>query len=250
MSTDVPFFEILFMKYCTPSKVERETRLDEIYFKNYPDKRLSTDDFEGLDGLEVCEEKSIGIIREGKRGKRLSLICMKLIYNNPFCHPALIARELQSINYNNCEDPNPKNPAPDEEEINAIVSTCYQKFINGELDFTEVMRKKKNYKDISKRKVFCSKFHVKMKSDEKKKICHKTYTDGNRKKNIMNYEKAVVALQDGTKITQKRIANYMGMSTRNLRRYTRDGNEELFKKCEEIINNYHKTLNSSIQKKS
>ena len=82
--TNVPFFEILFHQYCTPSVVERETRLDEMYFKNYLDKRISTDDFECLDGLEVCKVKSLGIIQEGKRGKTLTSICMKLIFNNPF----------------------------------------------------------------------------------------------------------------------------------------------------------------------
>jgi len=198
MSTYVPIFEILFMQYCTPLKIERETRLDEIYFKEYPDKRLSTDDFEGHDGLEVCEIKSLGVIKEGKRGKTMTSICMKLIFNNPFCHPALIAKELQSINYNNCEDSNPEaNPAPDETEINAIVSTCYKKFINGELDFTEVIRKKKNYKDISKRKVFCSRFHEKMKPEEKQKQCMKTYSEAKRNKNLRHYEKVVFALQDG-----------------------------------------------------
>jgi hypothetical protein len=72
ISTNVPFFEMLFHKYSSPEVVERETRLDEIYFKDYPDKRLSTDDFEDVDGLEVCEVKSLGVIKEGKRGKTLT----------------------------------------------------------------------------------------------------------------------------------------------------------------------------------
>lgn len=222
ISTNVPLFEILFHKYCTPEVVERETRLDEMYYNDYPDKRLSTDDFEGLDGLEVCELKPLGTIKEGRRGKTLTSICMNLIFNNPFCHPALIAKELQSINYNHCENPNPKNPAPDETEINAIVSTCYQKFINGELDFTGVLRKKKNYKDVSKRRVFSSKFHVKMNAMEKQKHCMKTYSEARRNKNLRHYEKAISALQDGKKITIKRIAEYMGLSRKQVSRYRTD----------------------------
>lgn len=246
ISTNVPLFEILFMKYCTPSKVERETRLDEIYFKNYPDKRLSTDDFEGLDGLEVCEEKSIKVIREGKRGKKLTSICVKLIFNNPFCHPALIAKELQSINYHYCEDPNPKNPAPDDAEINAIVSTCYQKFINGELDFTGVMRKKKNYKDVSKRRVFCSKLHIKMNSEEKHKVCTNTFSEARRNKNLRHYEKAVSALQDGNKITQKRIAEYMGLSRRQVSRYKTDKRyAEQMSHIQGVIDDYNKFLHEN-----
>lgn len=243
MRTDVPFFEILFLKYCTPSKVEKNTRLDEIYFKDFPDKRLSTDDFEGLDGLEVCEEKPIVVIKEGKRGKTLTSICMRLIFNNPFCHPAIIAKELQSINYHYCEDPNPKNPAPDETEINAIVSTCYQKFINGELDFTTVMRKKKNYKDISKRKVFCSKYHEKMTPNEKRIECNKTFTDAKRKKNIRRYEKTVLMLQDGEKITVKRIAEYMGLSPKQVSRYRTDERyNELMETIQIKIDEYNKSL--------
>jgi DNA-binding transcriptional regulator YiaG len=160
---------------------------------------------------------------------------MSLIFNNPFCHPALIAKELQSINYNHCEDSNPKNPAPDETEINAIISTCYQKFVSGELDFTKVIRKKKNYKDISKKKVFCSKLHVKMKPNEKQRQCYKTYTVAKRNKNIRLYEEAISALQDGTKITPKRIAEYMGMSVRNLRRYKT-------KAYDDVINEYNQSL--------
>lgn len=243
MSTNVPFFEILFMKYCTPSKVERETRLDEIYFKDYPDKRLSTDDFVGIDGLEVCEIKTIDVIKEGKRGKTLTSMCTKLIFNNPFCHPALIARELQSINYHYCEDTNPKNPSPDDAEINAIVSSCYQKFIDGELDFTEVMRKKKNYKDISKRRVFCSRFHDKMNASEKQKQCIKTYSESRRNKNIRHYEEAVTALQDGKKITIKRIAEYMGKSRKQVSRYrTNIQLKEHLSRIQTTINEYNATL--------
>lgn len=243
ISTNVPFFEMLFHKYCTPEVVERETRLDEIYFKDYPEKRLSTDDFEGLDGLEVCEVKSLSVIKEGKRGKTLTSICMSLIFNNPFCHPALIAKELQSINYNHCEDPNPKNPAPDEMEINAIVSTCYQKFVSGELDFTKVIRKKKNYKDISKKKVFCSKFHVKMNAKEKHKACTATFSESKRNKNIRRYEDAVSVLQDGRKITINRIAEYMRLSRKQVSRYRNDERyRELIGRIQSKITEYNATL--------
>ncbi len=135
------------------------------------------------------------------------------------------------------------NPAPDEKEINAIVSTCYQKFINGELDFTKVIRKKKNYKDISKKKVFCSRFHVKMNADEKHKVCTRTFSEAKRNKNIRLYEEAISALQDGKKITSIRIAEYMGLSRKQASRYRTDKRyAERMKELQRIIDDYNKSL--------
>jgi Mn-dependent DtxR family transcriptional regulator len=52
---------------------------------------------------------------------------------------------------------------------------------------------------------------------------------------MAKYEEAIYVLQDGKKITQKRIANYMGISTRNLRRYNTEMYTELIGKYNDAI---------------
>ena len=52
---------------------------------------------------------------------------------------------------------------------------------------------------------------------------------------MKKYLEAINNLQDGEKITQKRIADYMGMTPRNLRRYDTD-------EYDELIARYNKTL--------
>ena len=246
MRTDVPLFEILVLKNNTPSSVEHKTRLDEKFFRDNPNKPISTDDFEGMDGLDVCEANltSNTVIKEGHRGKTLSLICMKLIYNNPFCHPRLILKELQRLNYFYCEDPNPEtHPAPDERELNAIVSSCYQRFIGGELDFSTVMRKKKTKDEISKRRVFWSRHHDKLDALDKQRKSIRTYAEGRRNRNIRLYEEAITVLQDGSKITVKRIAEQMGLSTKQVSRYrTEKRYADRMNKLQRIIDEYNATF--------
>jgi len=75
-----------------------------------------------------------------------------------------------------------------------------------------------------------------MKPDEKQRHCIKTYTEAKRNKNLRH--NAISALQDGTKITQKRIADYMGMSPRNLRRYKTQ-------KYDELIEHYNISIKST-----
>lgn len=246
MSTDVPFLEILVLKNNTPSSVEHKTRLDEIFFRDNPNEPISTDDFESLDGLDVCEVNltSNTVFKEGRRGKTLSMICMKLIYNNPFCHPKLILKELQRINNCYCQDLNPdNNPAPDEKELNGIVSSCYQRFIDGELDFSKVLRRKKTKDEISKRKIFWSRNHDKIDVLDKQRKSIKKYSEGRRNRNIRLYEEAIFALQDGKKISTKRIAEYMRLSTKQVSRYR---NEKCYSgkmgEFQIIIDEYHATL--------
>lgn len=246
MSTDVPFLEILVLKNNTPSSVEHKTRLDEIFFRGNPNEPISTDDFESLDGLDVCEVNltSNTVFKEGRRGKTLSMICMKLIYNNPFCHPKLILKELQRINYCYCQDLNPdNNPAPDEKELNGIVSSCYKRFIDGELDFSKVLRRKKTKDEISKRKVFWSRYHDEIDALEKQRKSIKKHSEGRRNKNIRLYEEAIYALQDGKKISIKRIAGYMRLSTKQVSRYrTEKCYAEKMEEYQRVIDDYHATL--------
>jgi len=249
MSTDVPFLEILVLKNNTPSSIEHKTRLDEIYFGDNPNEPLSTDDFEGLNGLDVCEANLTAntVLKEGHRGKTLNMICIKLIYNNPFCHPKLILKELQRINYFYSQDLNPEtNPAPDEYELNAIVSNCYQKFIHGELDFSKVLRRKKTKDEISKRKVFWSRHHDAIDAIDKQRKSIKKYAEGKRNKSIRLYEQAINSLQDGEKITVKRIAEYMGKSPKQVSRYRNDQrHDERLKEFQKIIDDYNESLKPS-----
>ena len=69
------------------------------------------------------------------------------------------------------------------------------------------------------------------------------YTKGRRDKNLRKYVEAISALQDGTKITYKRIAEKLGISERHLRRI-RDNEEylEFFEKQQIVIENYNAEL--------
>ncbi len=242
LSINVPFFEILILKNIYPNGrnngLSYTTRLDEQYFRNNPQKPLTTDVLEGLDGLEVCEMNlsKDTIIKEGYRGKTLSSITMKLIFNNPFCHPSHILKEVMRINNYFCEDPSPlTNPKPDELEVRYIVNGHYTDFINGNLDFSRVIRKNNKNGKVSKKFVF---FSSQYECDDKKQRqldAIKTFRDGRKKKFESNYEVAIKELQDGKKITQKRIAEYMGISARNLRRF--DAGE-----YRKLVENYNKSF--------
>jgi hypothetical protein len=226
MSTNVPFFELLLWKYYNPNGrnngLDYSTHIDEHYFKANPQKPISVDSIEGSDGLDVCEIrfKKDSIIREGQRGKTLTSITVKLIFNNPFCHPSYLLQEVGRINDVFCEDPNPiDNPKPDELEILTIVTNTYNKYLDGTLDFSRVIRKKRMAGKITKRYVFFSRDYVSVNEKDKQLRAIRTFQDGRKEKVCQKHHEAIHALQDGRKITKKRIADYMCMTTRNLRRY-------------------------------
>jgi len=203
----------------------------------------------GLDGLEVCEVNinPNTVFNEGYRGKTLNSVCLKLIYNNPFCHPRLILKELVRLNHFYSQDDNPDNPVPDEWEINAIVSNNYQKFIAGEIDFSSVMRTKKTKAEVSKRRVFWSRnSDTDIGSYEKQIRSIMVYTEGIRKKNLESYEKAIIALMDGRKISVQRIANFMGKSRKQVSRYRKDErNKDLMDGFDLLIKNYNNSLRNT-----
>ncbi len=245
MCTNVPFLELLILKHIYPYHLDYETRLDESYFTN-PQMPISTDMIDGLDGLEVCKVKlSDGdVIKEGSRAKTLGSITMKLIFNNPFCHPVYLFRTIKWINDTYCEDPNPVgHPKPNDDEVLNIVLYNYNKFLNGDLNFGSVIRKKRKKEEISKKYVFKSRNYININST----ITHlkgvKTFSEGRRHRNMKKYLEAINNLQDGEKITQKRIADYMGMTPRNLRRYNTD-------EYDELIARYNKTLILQSKEKS
>lgn len=240
MSTYVLFLEFLIIKNNHPTQLDFKTRLDEYYFNDNPQKPISTASIDGLDGMEVCEvnTKSNTVFREHYRAKTLSSITMKLIYNNPFCHPALIFKKVLRLNDLFSEDPNPKtNPKPDYKEVNSIVLNNYMKFIIGELDFSKVIRKKKSKDEISKRYMFRSRQYENTDPVFRHLEAVRTHNEGTRNKNLRLYAEAVNSLQDSSKITQKRIAEHMGMSTRNLRRYDTEDYDERIKKYNAALKN-------------
>jgi len=220
MITDVPFLDILILKNMYPYRLDWKTRIDECYFKDNPDKPISAVDI-GIDGLDFCElglDKNT-VIKEHYRAKTLGSISMRLIFNNPFCHPQILYEAMLQINGIYCEDPDPiGNPRPDDEEVWDIVMHNYSKFLDGTLDFSRVIRKNR-HGAISKKYVFRSRLYEKKDQRELKLEGIRTFSAGKKSLTMKKYAEAVSALMDGTKITSKRIAEYIHMSPRNLRRY-------------------------------
>ncbi len=238
MSTSVPFLEFIIAMHTYPYRLDWSTRLDEGYFKDNPNKPISTDSIEGLDGMEVCEivlPKS-HVIKEHYRAKTLGSITMKLIFNNPFCHVDYLINAVKMINFYYCEDPNPGgNPKPDDAEVTKIVLDNYRKFLNGELDFSKVIRKKSKKDEISKKYVFWSRHHKSTDSKTRQLEATRTFHDTRNTKKYKIFTEAIQMLQDGKRITQKRIADYMGVSTRTVRRH-------LTPEFVEIITSYNITI--------
>jgi hypothetical protein len=236
MRTDVPFLELLILKHLYPYRLDLTTTIDEYYFNSNPQKQIHTQSI-GIDGIEVCEViLPKGKIKEHFRAKTLGSMCIKLIFNNPFCHPDIIVKAVQKINDYYCEDPHPQsNPKPTDEEVACIVMNNYQKFINGQLDFSKVIRRNPRTKEISKKYVFRSKEYQISDPAITQLEAIQTYTEGKREQNIQKYLEAIHSLQDGMKITKKRIADYMGVSARNLRRIET-------KEIDELLKRYNKTM--------
>jgi DNA-binding transcriptional regulator YiaG len=244
MSTSVPFLEFIIAMNTYPYRLDWCTRLDEIYFKENPDKPISTDSIEGLDGMEVCEivlPKS-HVIKEHYRGRTLGSISMKLIFNNPFCHVDYLINAVRKINFFYCEDPNPDgNPKPDDAEVTKIVLDNYRKFLTGELDFSKVIRKKSKKNEISKKYVFWSRHHKSIDGKTRHLEATRTFHDTRNTKKHKIFTEAIQVLQDGKKLTQKRIAEHMGVSTRTIRRH-------LTPEFVEIINSYNDTMDDQSQR--
>lgn len=245
MRTDVPFLEFIVLMNTFPNQLDWSTRLDEIYFKDDPQKPISTDTIEGLDGMEVCEIvlPKGHVIKEHFRAKTLGSISMKLIFNNPFCHIDYLIKEVIRINDIYCENPHPKKyPKPDDTEVRKIVWDNYRKFLNGDLDFSKVIRKNRK-NELSKKYVFWSRTYKRINSDTTRLEATRTYHEGRNTKNLKLFNEAIQVLQDGKKITQKRIADYLGVSTRTIRRYNT-------LKFDEIISRYNNNIKVIKRKKA
>ena len=236
MSIYFRFFELLILKHSYPYRLDFRTRIDETYFSDKSKEIVSSFEIDGFDGMEICEVvlPKNGKIREGSRGKTLANITMKLIYNNPFCHPHYLFKTVKWINDSYCEDPNPQNPKPDDEEVFNIVMYNYQKFLNGETDFSPAV-KKNGKNEVVKKHVFWSKnsttHGIKQKQLEGVRVYHK----GRKSMMEHKYHQALIDLQDGIKITQKRIGEYMGVDERTVRNYQTPVTKELIKKYNETL---------------
>ena len=252
MSTDVPFFEMALWKLSYPHKLDYQTHIDENYFKDNTQKPLSTDKtlgFEDIDGLYFCEvqipEDGIKI---GFRHRTLASMSMKFIFNNPFLHPKRLVEHMQYINNKYCLDPHQKsNPKPSDEEVRNIVMYNYHKFICGELDFNKAIRKNNKNTGVMKKYVFHSRQYVDICGSYTKQRGHKCYTEGRLDKNVRRYAKAIKSLQNGTKITYKKIAKELDMTERHLRRIRGDINyQEFFEIQDKQIKDYNASLKKTI----
>lgn len=244
MDTTVPFLELIILKNVYPYKLDWETQLDELYFKEHTQKHLNVLDIGCRDGIEICK---IGfrkgyIIKEHFRAKTLGSYSMKLIFNNPFCHPDYIIREVQRINNYFCEDPNPSNPKPNDEEVRNIVMQNYISYLNGELDFSKVVRTNPRNKKVSPKYVFKSKQFINIVDSITHLEAVKTYRAGKNAESLKCFEEAINVLQDNKRITQKRIADHMKISTRTIRRYMTGDYQEL-------IDRYNRSLNQLKKRK-
>lgn len=236
MDTSVPFLELIILKNLYPYQLDWETRLDEHYFRSNPQKQINVVSIGCDGGLEICK---IGFrkgytIKEHFRAKTLGSISMKLIFNNPFCHPDYLIKEVQRINNYFCEDPNPSsNPKPNDEEVRNIVMLNYSRFLEGELDFSKVVRMNPKKNTVAPKYVFKSKEYLSIDRSITHLEAVRIFHDGKNTKKQKLFEKAIYELQDGSKITHKRIAKLIGVSTRTVRRYMKE------KKYSDLADNYN-----------
>jgi len=219
MDTSVPFLEIMILKNSLPYRLNWNTTIDEHYFKSNTQKQINLIDIGCIDGIEVCKVgfRSDHVIKEHYRAKTLSSMAMKLMFNNPFCHPDRLLQVIRGINDKYCEDPHPlKNPKPDDEEVKNIVMGIYNKFIAGELDFSNVINRKKD--KIARKYVFRSKDYIAIDRSITQKEACQTFQKGKRELLMVKLLEAIYMLQDGKKLTDVRIAKYLKVHPRTIRR--------------------------------
>ncbi len=223
MDTSVPFLEIMILKHSSPYRLNWNTTIDEHYFKSNTQKQINTIDIGCKEGIEVCKVgfKKDHVIKEHYRAKTLGAMTIKLIFNNPFCHPDRLLQVIKLINYRYCEDPHPlKNPKPDDEEVKNIVMGIYNKFIAGELDFSTVINKKNG--KTARKYVFRSRDYVNIDPSLTQIEACRTFQRGKRDLLMTKLHEAIFMLQDGNKITRDLIADYIGVNQRTLRRHITD----------------------------
>lgn len=222
MSTNVLFLELLILKNAYPYRLDYSTNIDEVYFKDDINKILHINDIGCPEGLDFCEFifPKNSVIKLGFRTKTLYRATIILIFNNPLCHPKYIYNEVRRLNDTYCEDPHPyTNPKPDGKVVYQIVQTVYEDFIDGTLDFTGVIRKNRRTKQPMFKFTFKSRNCQITDKKEMLNQANLAFSRGEKDKRDKLYHQAILTLQDGRKITQKRIAEHMGIDVRTIRRH-------------------------------
>ncbi|MEQ9120838.1 BT4734/BF3469 family protein [Fulvivirga sp.] len=165
---------------------------------------------------------------EGNRTNVMGAISTTLIYNNLGKSFEELLTHLCYINSRACM------PPLTNKEVFNILSYNYDQLINGQLQFENVLRKKY---------VFWSK-DCSLNKEQKREIANREYASIKKENTRYKLDSVLPQLTDGLhKITQKRLANYSGVSEATIKRYWRDYKEEL--------NDYNlevKTIASAINK--
>ena len=208
MSTIDPFFQ----KYLNPDILDYSTRIDEAYFSGVS----PTYYVEG--GIPVCQ------IRFSKEHK---IICLKLMFNNPFASCDRIQQEILAINDKYCEEPLTSKECID------IVSYNHEKFLRGELDFNKVIRQ--NKKGICRQYVFFSRTYKKTDPEKTHNLAVEAFKAGNIASKTNLIRDAIESLKTGEKITINRIAEMLKTNEKKIDRNLTPNLKELYK-------SYNKTL--------
>jgi hypothetical protein len=175
------------------------------------------------DGVLVTSNK----IRIGKRNKTLGFFSMLLIHLNPNAFQKQILNALLSINKNYCAV-----PLSDKEVIN-IFESNYKKFQAGELDVS---------KYYEKQYIFFHRNCTLPRSEKTRIVRLETQRRLGIGKEAMQIliNDAIEVLQDGQRIDQRRVAEFIGKSLRTVAEYW-----ESFKS---LVKEYNSTLKSKTKK--
>lgn len=217
LSTSVPFLENFLMIQLENDKLDFKTRIDEVYFEG-KDKQEPIFIDEGICYTEIRFGKDT-VIKEGKRNKTIYLITLKLIFNNPFVKFDRLLSTVTRL-YHRYKDHDAKTEFTDK-EIHDIVDYNFKRYINGLMDFTPIIRKNEKGK-IKPKYVFFSREYIMTSIEDKRLVAINKYHEGKREKVHKEVYGAMEDLQDGKKITNKRIAILLGISERTVKRKMKD----------------------------
>lgn len=249
MSTNVLILELEILKYTFPYRLDYTTHIDDVYFEKDINEVLHIYKLGSQEGLDYCELVLDEIIKEGYRGKTLFNITVKLLFNNPLCHPAYIFKEVKRINDTYSEDPHPEtNPKPDDVEVQKIVEIVYERYLSGTLDFSRVIRKNKRTLLPMKKKTFKSRMNGIKDKNESRSLAIIAFVRGEKEKMNERYIETIKMLQDGHKITQKRISDAMGVSERTVKRYQTPEIKNLIKEYNTSLKKSPPVISQDIKK--
>lgn len=227
MSILDPFYQ----KSLNLDNLDYTTRIDESYFSG----DCQTFYVEG--GIPVCQIRFNNDykIKQGKRNKTLGSLCLKLIFNNPFASCERIQQEILAINEKHCEEPLTSKECLD------IVKYNHDKFLRGELDFSQVIRQ--NKKGICNQYVFFSRLYNKHDPKISHNLAVEAFHFGKKASKTNLISSAIESLKAGEKITINRIAKYLKVNEKMIDR-------NLTPELKEKYKSYNKSLQSKNCSKS